>query len=66
MGVDIGTYRCRIGTFRHGPGIDVILLKLCVNYGSGIKTIGAVSFIGLMLIMAGVEMNPGPIDTPAG
>lgn len=66
MGVDIGTYRSRIGAFRHGHGNDVVLVKLHVNYNEGVKTIGAVAFVGLLLIMAGIEANPGPIDNSFG
>ena len=60
MGVDIGTYRSRIGTFHHGSGYDVVLLNLCLNYTGGIKIVGAVTFIGMLLLMAGIESNPGP------
>ncbi|XP_060588547.1 interferon-induced very large GTPase 1-like, partial [Ruditapes philippinarum] len=63
MGVDIQTYRCRIGTFRSLQGFDVKTLSCCVNYSRGLKIVGSVAFIGILLLIAGVESNPGPLTT---
>jgi hypothetical protein len=60
MGVDLTTYRARIGTFRHSVGVDVLTIVCCVNFTGGLKTIGSVLFIELLLIIAGIEQNPGP------
>lgn len=49
--VDIVEYRCRIGSFR-GKSSEIDQTTLHV--------IGVVGFIGLLLFMAGVELNPGP------
>ena len=49
--VDIAEYRYRIGSFRRKSfDIDVTTLNV----------IGVVGFIGILLFMAGVELNPGP------
>lgn len=60
MGVDIQTYRCRIGTYRHSVGVDVVMVECIVNFSQGLKTVGCVAFIGMLLIMSGIEANPGP------
>lgn len=52
--VDIAEYRCRIGRFRR-KSFDVDLTTVHV--------IGVVGFIGLLLFMAGIELNPGPGST---
>ncbi|XP_053390073.1 uncharacterized protein LOC128552998 [Mercenaria mercenaria] len=65
MGVDIQTYRAKIGTFRHSCGVDVVTLVLVVNFSHGLKAVGSVLFIGLLLMMAGIEPNPGPIESGA-
>jgi hypothetical protein len=62
MGVDIQTYRGRIGCFSRNFGTDVIIVQFTVNCTRGIKTIGAVVFIGILLLLAGIEQNPGPIS----
>ncbi|XP_060567644.1 interferon-induced very large GTPase 1-like [Ruditapes philippinarum] len=62
MGVDIQTYRGRIGCFSRNFGTDVIIVQYTVNCTRGIKTIGAVVFIGILLLLAGIEQNPGPIS----
>ncbi|XP_053388838.1 uncharacterized protein LOC128551908 [Mercenaria mercenaria] len=63
MGVDIQTYRAKIGTFRHSSGADVVTLVLVVNFSQGLKAIGSVLFIGILLMMAGIESNPGPTES---
>jgi hypothetical protein len=63
MGVDIQTYRCRIGTFKSLQGFDVKTLTFCLNYSRGLKIVGSVAFIGILLLIAGVESNPGPLTT---
>lgn len=60
MGVDIETYRGRIGTYKHTIGLAVVVVECIVNLSKGFKTVGAVVFIGMLLIMAGIEINPGP------
>ncbi|XP_053388865.1 uncharacterized protein LOC128551932 [Mercenaria mercenaria] len=60
MGVDLETYRGRIGTYRHSCGQDVITVTCVINFSNGLKTIGAVLFIGVLLLIAGIESNPGP------
>ncbi|XP_052762048.1 up-regulator of cell proliferation-like [Mya arenaria] len=60
MGVDISTYRARIGTFSGSTGVGVTHEECLVNFTFGLKTVGAVMFIGMLLIMGGVEQNPGP------
>ena len=52
--VDIATYRARIGcfSFRLGFAMDLDTLRV----------IGVFGFIGILLLIAGVEMNPGPFD----
>lgn len=62
MGVDIQTYRGRIGCFSRNFGTYVIIVQYTVNCTRGIKTIGAVVFIGILLLLAGIEQNPGPIS----
>ena len=52
--VTIAEYRCRIGRFRQ-KSFDVDLTTVHI--------IGVVSFIGLLLFMAGIELNPGPGST---
>ncbi|XP_060588540.1 interferon-induced very large GTPase 1-like [Ruditapes philippinarum] len=60
MGIDIETYRGRIGTFRFSSGVDVVTIVCPVNLSGGIKVIGTVLFIGLLLLLSGIEPNPGP------
>ncbi|WAR06942.1 TRPM3-like protein, partial [Mya arenaria] len=60
MGVDIETYRGRIGGFKGSIGCDVVTVPCNVNFSSGMNAFGAVVFIGLLLIMGGIEPNPGP------
>ncbi|WAQ95627.1 URGCP-like protein, partial [Mya arenaria] len=60
MGVDICTYRARIGTFSGSIGVGVTHEECLVNLTFGLKTVGAVIFIGMLLVMGGVEQNPGP------
>jgi hypothetical protein len=60
MGVDIQTYRARIGTYSNSRGGDVVTVAKQVNIRDGIKTIGCLIFIGILLVMAGIELNPGP------
>ncbi|KAH3779375.1 hypothetical protein DPMN_157177 [Dreissena polymorpha] len=52
--VDIGTYRARIGCFtaRSGSILDLATLRV----------VGVFGFIGILLFMAGVELNPGPFQ----
>ncbi|XP_052769636.1 interferon-induced very large GTPase 1-like isoform X1 [Mya arenaria] len=63
MGVDLQTYRGRIGSFNsagiHNASVkgssvlgDIFLMSLMT---------GSLSFIGLLLFMAGIEINPGPL-----
>ncbi|XP_060586869.1 interferon-induced very large GTPase 1-like [Ruditapes philippinarum] len=63
MGVDIQTYRFRIGTFKSVQGLDVKTLTCSANYSRGLKIVGSVAFIGILLLIAGVESNPGPLTT---
>jgi hypothetical protein len=61
MGVDIGTYRGRIGSFNHRLKLVVNDRdKSRVNFDCALKCIGSVVFVGLLLVLAGVEQNPGP------
>ncbi|XP_053374008.1 uncharacterized protein LOC123530892 [Mercenaria mercenaria] len=60
MGVDIDTYRGRIGTFKHSCGQDVVTIVCVINFSRGLKYVGAVLFIGILLLIAGIEANPGP------
>ena len=60
MGVDIQTYRARIGTYVHAKTGFVIKNTAAENLGDGLKTVGCFLFIGILLIMAGIESNPGP------
>lgn len=60
MGVDLQTYRCRIGSFRFNTGVDVATLYVFINFSGSFRTIGSLVFIGLLLLMAGIESNPGP------
>ncbi|XP_060589281.1 uncharacterized protein LOC132744550, partial [Ruditapes philippinarum] len=61
MGVDIGTYRGRIGSFNHRLKLVVNDRdKSSVNFDCALKCIGSVVFVGLLLVLAGVEQNPGP------
>ncbi|XP_045168390.2 interferon-induced very large GTPase 1-like isoform X2 [Mercenaria mercenaria] len=66
MGVDIETYRGRIGTFKFAFGTDVITVECLINFSHGLKTVGSLAFIGLLLVMAGIESNPGPKDSEDG
>ncbi|KAL4217590.1 hypothetical protein ACF0H5_022332 [Mactra antiquata] len=55
MGIDIDSYRCRIGCFiryRGGGGI--------VSINDSSVTIQTLWFIRLLLVIAGIERNPGP------
>ncbi|XP_060593824.1 uncharacterized protein LOC132748269 [Ruditapes philippinarum] len=72
MGVDIQTYRARIGSYRHyrcSGAIDSCRsfrgIDVAIKVSNDLKTVGCVFFIGVLLILAGVEPNPGPrgIDT---
>ncbi|WAR20508.1 hypothetical protein MAR_002346, partial [Mya arenaria] len=62
MGVDLQTYRSRIGTF--GRSDKQLVVRDVKHTDGGVgglaKLIGAVSFIGCLLLIAGVEPNPGP------
>ncbi|XP_053373692.1 interferon-induced very large GTPase 1-like isoform X1 [Mercenaria mercenaria] len=60
MGVDINTYRGRIGSFSYQLGLDVVTITFVLNFSRVLKCIGSVVFIGLLLIIAGIEQNPGP------
>ncbi|XP_060577569.1 uncharacterized protein LOC132734741 [Ruditapes philippinarum] len=62
MGVDIQTYRGRIGCFNRNLGTDVLTTIYIAEFTRGLKTIGAVVFIGILLLLAGIEQNPGPIS----
>lgn len=62
MGVDIQTYRSRIGTYKTCCGVGVVVFYPFVNFKKCFETIGTVLFIGMLLIMAGIEINPGPKD----
>ncbi|KAJ8311500.1 hypothetical protein KUTeg_010855 [Tegillarca granosa] len=61
MGVDIGTYRCRIGQCWQRNGTQVVQITITCNFTGSLKMIGSVIFIGTLLIMAGIEPNPGPL-----
>jgi hypothetical protein len=62
MGVDIETYRGRIGSFNHRLKLAVNARdKTSVNCDCALKCIGSVVFVGLLLVLAGIEQNPGPI-----
>ena len=50
--VDIVTYRCRIGRFK-GRSVTLIDMEI-------LRVVGVVGFVGLLLFIAGVELNPGP------
>ncbi|XP_045168672.2 interferon-induced very large GTPase 1-like isoform X2 [Mercenaria mercenaria] len=63
MGVDIETYRGRIGTFKFAFGTDVVTVERLINFSQCLKTVGSLAFIGLLLVMAGIESNPGPKDS---
>ncbi|XP_053373896.1 uncharacterized protein LOC123531378 isoform X2 [Mercenaria mercenaria] len=65
MGVDIDTYRGRIGTFKFAYGNDVVTIVCVINLSGGIKVIGSVLFIGLLLLISGIESNPGPRENDA-
>lgn len=67
MGDDIQTYRARIGTYRHYrcyDGIDRCMhfrgIDLVTFVSNILKPVGRVLFIGVLLMIAGVELNPGP------
>jgi hypothetical protein len=74
MGVAIQTYRARIGTFKHfrcgemiancrlSRGCDVVAIVPNINVSSDLKTVGCVIFIGVLLMISGVEPNPGPME----
>ncbi|XP_053403098.1 uncharacterized protein LOC123554339 [Mercenaria mercenaria] len=62
MGVDIETYRGRIGTFKFASGVDVIILQCTLNFSGCLKAVGSLVFIGILLFMAGIEQNPGPTE----
>ncbi|XP_052766232.1 interferon-induced very large GTPase 1-like [Mya arenaria] len=59
MGVDIQTYRCRIGSFGSIAG-RLSKVSRCSALGNIIFIAGALSFIGMLLFMEGIELNPGP------
>lgn len=61
MGVDLQLYRSRIGVFRVGgtqPASDLNSSILASNVLG--NTSAAVVFIQILLLMSGVEPNPGP------
>lgn len=60
MGVDINTYRCRVGVFFLHHGAGVLMMPLRVDFSLLVKIIGSLSFVKLLLVMAGIEQNPGP------
>lgn len=60
MGLDLQTYRGRIGTFAASHFSQTLSVGVLVNFYGALRTLGAVLFIGLLLIMSGVETNPGP------
>ena len=60
MGVDIETYRGRIGTFRLSLGVNVVTNVCLITLSGCFKVIGSVLFIGLLLLLSGIEPNPGP------
>ena len=63
MGVDIDTYRGRIGSFNRCLQLHVRTNdnNATANSTCALKCIGAAAFIGLLLIIAGIEQNPGPV-----
>ncbi|KAL4217935.1 hypothetical protein ACF0H5_022674 [Mactra antiquata] len=61
MGVDIASYRCRIGCFIHSRGGDGIV-TIIVDEDGMVHIAGQVWFIAMLLVMYGVERNPGPFD----
>ena len=60
MGVDLQTYRARIGNYANSKTCIVISNTTAVNLNDGLKNVGCFLFIGILLIMAGIEPNPGP------
>ncbi|XP_060592365.1 uncharacterized protein LOC132747075 [Ruditapes philippinarum] len=74
MGVDIQTYRARIGShknslcgeaiknYRHSRSSDVAALVTNIKISNGLKNVGCLLFIGILLMIAGVEPNPGPVE----
>ncbi|XP_060567645.1 uncharacterized protein LOC132726351 [Ruditapes philippinarum] len=67
MGVDIQTYRARIGSYRQyrcSGAIDSCRsfrgIDVAIKVSNNLKTVGCVLFIGVLLMIAGVEPNPGP------
>ncbi|XP_060580808.1 interferon-induced very large GTPase 1-like [Ruditapes philippinarum] len=60
MGVDLQTYRGRIGTFKCTFSKDVVKSQCHIYFSDSIKCIGSFIFVGLLLVMAGIESNPGP------
>ncbi|XP_053382507.1 uncharacterized protein LOC123541488 isoform X2 [Mercenaria mercenaria] len=61
MGVDISTYRCRIGCFNGISGSSVLTKRVYSSSDDGLKTVGSMLFVGILLLIAGIESNPGPI-----
>jgi hypothetical protein len=59
MGVDIGTYRARIGTFRVSS-VKKTAATQEVMEGNLCWFVGLV--IMVLLVVGGVELNPGPIQ----
>ncbi len=52
--VDIATYRARIGCFSVASGFAIDLHTF--------RVVGAAGFIGMLLFIAGIELNPGPFQ----
>ena len=50
--VDIATYRARIGCFSVASGVAIDL--------DTFRVVGAAGVIGMLLFIAGIELNPGP------
>lgn len=73
MGIDIDTYRARIGCFciRSGNGIIATTTDINIGYVAGLlmnKTSNkllTLALILILLVIGGVEKNPGPVRTRA-
>ncbi|XP_053388800.1 uncharacterized protein LOC128551887 isoform X2 [Mercenaria mercenaria] len=60
MGVDIATYRSRIGCF---GGVRLKTVVVCNQCTMDLNIDGTIFFIATLLLIAGIEPNPGPMKS---
>ena len=66
MGIDIELWRIRIGTFIPGPKKCVSIHRISLSKGKLSFTMRLMTCLCILLVMGGVEQNPGPPKQQSG